>query len=50
MLRGEITNFAQKHGKDMYQAWAHFKQMLNACPHHIQTNEVLAHAFFEGLE
>ena len=24
--------------------------MLNACPHHMQTNEVLFHAFFEGLE
>lgn len=45
----EITNFVQKNGEDMYQAWAHFKQMLNACPHHMQTNEVLAHAFFEGL-
>ena len=34
----------------MYQDWAHFKQMLKACPHHMQTNEVLAHAFFEVLE
>jgi len=34
----------------MYQAWARFKQMLNACPHHMQTNEVLAHTFFEGLD
>ena len=34
----------------MYQAWARFKQMLNAFPYHMQTNEVLVHAFFEGLE
>jgi len=34
----------------MYQAWVRFKQMLNACPHHMQTNEVLAHIFFEGLD
>lgn len=34
----------------MYQAWAHFKHMLNACPHHMQTNEVLAHTFFEDLD
>ncbi|XP_049358690.1 uncharacterized protein LOC125823346 [Solanum verrucosum] len=34
----------------MYQAWARFKQMLNACPHHMQTNEVLDHTFFEGLD
>ena len=24
--------------------------MLHSCPHHIHTNEVLAHAFFKGLE
>ena len=42
-------NFAQKQGEDMYQAWKDFKKMLNSCPHHMQTNEVLAHAFFEGL-
>uniref|UniRef100_A0A0V0GYU3 Putative ovule protein n=1 Tax=Solanum chacoense TaxID=4108 RepID=A0A0V0GYU3_SOLCH len=24
--------------------------MLNVCPHHMQTNEVLAHTFFEGLD
>ncbi|XP_004245361.1 uncharacterized protein [Solanum lycopersicum] len=34
----------------MNQAWACFKQMLNVFPHHMQTNEVLAPAFFEGLE
>ena len=34
----------------MYQAWACFKKMLNGCPQHMQTNEVLAHTFFEGLE
>jgi len=49
-LRGEIINFVQKQGEDMYQAWARFKQMLIACPHHMQTNEVLAHTFFEGLD
>ena len=49
-LRGEITNIAQKHGKNMYQAWAHFKQMLNALLYHMQTNEVLAHTFFGGLK
>ncbi|XP_049394593.1 uncharacterized protein LOC125858851 [Solanum stenotomum] len=49
-LRSEIINFAQKQGDDMYQAWARFKQMLNACPHHMQTNEVLCHTFFEVLD
>lgn len=34
----------------MYQTLACFKQMLNACPDHTETNKVLAHVFFEGLE
>lgn len=34
----------------MYQEWARFKQMLNSCSRHMQTNAVLAHAFFECLE
>ena len=33
----------------MYQVWARFKQMLIAFPYNMKTNEVLAHAFFEGL-
>ncbi|XP_049414569.1 uncharacterized protein LOC125877266 [Solanum stenotomum] len=49
-LRGEIIYFIQKQGEDMYQAWARFKQKCNACPHHMQTNEVLSHTFFEGLD
>ncbi|KAK4717940.1 hypothetical protein R3W88_016278 [Solanum pinnatisectum] len=49
-LRGEIINFVQKQGEDIYQAWARFKQMLNSCPHHMKTNEVLAQTFFEGLD
>lgn len=34
----------------MYQTSTHFKQRLNAFLHHMQTNELLAHAFFEGLD
>ncbi|KAK4721421.1 hypothetical protein R3W88_011654 [Solanum pinnatisectum] len=49
-LRSELLSFTQNQGEDMYQAWACFKQMLNACPHHMQTNKVLAHTFFEGLD
>ncbi|XP_015163283.1 uncharacterized protein [Solanum tuberosum] len=49
-LRSEKLCFKQNQGEDMYQTWAHFKQMLNAWLHHMQTNEVLAHTFFEGLD
>lgn len=27
-----------------------FKQMLNSYPHHMRTNKILAHVFFESLE
>lgn len=47
--RGEIIKFAQKHGEDMSQELVCLNQMLNASPHHIQTNEVFAHTLFEGL-
>lgn len=49
-MRGEITNFSQKHEEDIYQAWERFKQMLNSSPQHVKTNEVLAHTFFKLLE
>lgn len=45
-----MINFVQNKGDDMYQAWARFKQMLHAFPHHMQTNEVLAHTFIEGFK
>ena len=34
----------------MYHAWARFKQMLNAFPYHMHTNEVLSQTIYEGLE
>ncbi|KAK4731208.1 hypothetical protein R3W88_024196 [Solanum pinnatisectum] len=48
--RKEILSFTQKNGENMYQAWGHFKQLSNACPHHYQANKVLAHTFYEGLD
>ncbi|XP_059294497.1 uncharacterized protein LOC132047473 [Lycium ferocissimum] len=32
------------------QAWERFKGFLKDCPHHHQTNEVLAHTFIESLD
>ena len=49
-LRGEIIKFSQKHGEDMSQAWIRFKQMLNAFPHYMKSNEVIAHTFIDVLE
>jgi len=49
-LMSEILSFKQKNGEDMYQAWARFKQLLNACPHHYQANVVLVHTFLKGFD
>ncbi|XP_060182342.1 uncharacterized protein LOC132612007 [Lycium barbarum] len=49
-LRREIISFRQKNGKNLYQAWERFKGLLRDCPHHHQTNQVLAHTFIENLD
>ncbi|XP_059289488.1 uncharacterized protein LOC132043007 [Lycium ferocissimum] len=49
-LRREIMSFRQKNGENLYQAWERFKGLLRDCPHHHQTNEVLAHTFIESLD
>ncbi|XP_019248406.1 PREDICTED: uncharacterized protein LOC109227660 [Nicotiana attenuata] len=48
-IRSEIVAFKQKPGESLYSAWERFKGLLRYCPHHNQTNEVLAHFFVEGL-
>ncbi|XP_070008742.1 uncharacterized protein [Nicotiana sylvestris] len=48
-IRSEILAFKQKAGESLYSAWERFKGLLRDCPHHNQTNEVLAHTFIEGL-
>ncbi|XP_070014908.1 uncharacterized protein [Nicotiana sylvestris] len=48
-IRSEIVAFKQKVGESLYSAWERFKGLLRDCPHHNQTNEVLAHTFIEGL-
>ncbi|XP_060177854.1 uncharacterized protein LOC132607793 [Lycium barbarum] len=49
-LRREIMSFMHKNGENLYQAWERFKGLLRDCPHHHQTNEVLAHTFIEILD
>ncbi|XP_009771790.1 uncharacterized protein [Nicotiana sylvestris] len=48
-IRSEIVAFKQKAGESLYSTWERFKGLLRDCPHHNQTNEVLAHTFIEGL-
>jgi len=33
-LRNQITSFAQKEDKSLYEAWEHFKDILRLCPLH----------------
>ncbi|XP_070006757.1 uncharacterized protein [Nicotiana sylvestris] len=47
-IRSEIVAFKQKAGESLYSAWERFKGLLRDCPHHNQTNEVLAHTFIKG--
>ncbi|XP_019240098.1 PREDICTED: uncharacterized protein LOC109220092 [Nicotiana attenuata] len=49
-IRSEIVASKQKSGESLYSAWERFKGLLRDCPHHNQTNEILAHTFIEGLE
>nr|XP_016467334.1 PREDICTED: uncharacterized protein LOC107789967 [Nicotiana tabacum] len=48
-IRSEIVTFKQKSGESLYSAWERFKGVLRDCPHHNETNEVLAHTFIEEL-
>ncbi|XP_075087552.1 uncharacterized protein LOC107830520 [Nicotiana tabacum] len=48
-IRSEIVSYKQKAGESLYSAWERFKGLLRDCPHHNQTNAVLAHTFIEGL-
>ncbi|XP_075076435.1 uncharacterized protein LOC142163082 [Nicotiana tabacum] len=48
-IRSELVAFKQNAGESLYSALERFKGILKDCPHHNQTNEVLAHTFIEGL-
>ncbi|XP_070050239.1 uncharacterized protein [Nicotiana tomentosiformis] len=48
-IRSEIVTFKQKSGESLYSAWERFQGVLRDCPHHNETNEVLAHTFIEEL-
>nr|XP_016456136.1 PREDICTED: uncharacterized protein LOC107780132 [Nicotiana tabacum] len=48
-IRSGIVVFKQREGESFYAAWERFKGLLRDCPHHNQTNEVLAYTFIEGV-
>nr|GEV61615.1 reverse transcriptase domain-containing protein [Tanacetum cinerariifolium] len=38
-LRNEITNFQQRFDESFSEAWDRFKDLLRACPHHVNYNQ-----------
>jgi len=48
-LRNQITQFTQKDGESLYDAWECFKEMLRLCPHHGLENWLIIHTFYNGL-
>jgi len=48
-LRDQITQFNQKDGESLYDAWERFKEMLRICPHHGLEKWLIGHTFYNGL-
>jgi len=48
-LRNQITQFTQKDGESLYDAWERFKEMLRLCPHHGLEKWLIIHTFYNGL-
>jgi Retrotransposon gag protein len=48
-LRNQITNFGQKEGESLSDAWDRYQQLLRMCPHHGFEKWRLLQTFHEGL-
>ncbi|XP_024027996.1 uncharacterized protein LOC112093551 [Morus notabilis] len=48
-LKRQISNFVQKENETLYQAWEHFKDLLNLCLHHGYESWHLVSYFYDGL-
>lgn len=48
-LRDQITQFNQKDGESLYDAWERFKEMLRLCPHHGLEKWLIVHTFYNSL-
>jgi len=48
-LRDQITQFNQKDGESLYDAWERFKEMLRICPHHGLEKWLIVHTFYNDL-
>jgi len=48
-LRNQITQFTQRDGESLFDAWERFKEMLRLCPHHRLEKCLIIHTFYNGL-
>ena len=48
-LWDQITQFNQKDGESLYDAWERFKEMLRLFPHHGLKKWPIVHTFYNGL-
>nr|GEY07868.1 reverse transcriptase domain-containing protein [Tanacetum cinerariifolium] len=48
-LKNEISRFTQKFEETFREAWARFKEILRACPHHEFTKLAQINTFYNGL-
>nr|GEV64150.1 reverse transcriptase domain-containing protein [Tanacetum cinerariifolium] len=48
-LRIEITNFCQRPGESLFEAWERYKLSINRCPNHNMLPVTQIHTFYNGL-
>ncbi|XP_042426035.1 uncharacterized protein LOC122013888 [Zingiber officinale] len=48
-LRHQITNFTQKDGESLFEAWDRFKGLLQQFPHHGLEKWLVIHTFYNGI-
>jgi Retrotransposon gag protein len=50
VLRAQITNFRQRGGESLSEAWDRYQELLRLCPHHRLEKWFILQIFYEGLE
>jgi Retrotransposon gag protein len=50
VIRAQITNFRQRGGESLSEAWDRYQELLRLCPHHELEKWFILQIFYEGLE
>nr|GEX39980.1 reverse transcriptase domain-containing protein [Tanacetum cinerariifolium] len=48
-LRNEITNFRQRPDESLFEAWEHYKLLIDRCPNHNMLSVTQIDTFYNGL-